>query len=114
MAAAVMAVGLILDAGGLVKGAATQSLLTQHVITVLLVVGPILLLAMGIWISFGFKLTKKTHAVLMREIARFKQGETAPAAPEDKAIVEDLTGWPYEKLWGKNNVARRVEPASPV
>jgi len=69
---------------------------------------------MGILISLKFKLTKKTHAVLMREIARFKNGEPAPATPEDKAIVEDLTGWPYEKLWGQNPVAHRARPAKPV
>ena len=107
MAAAVMTVGLILDAGGLVKGATTQSELTQHVITVLLVVGPILLLAMGIWISFGFKLNKTTHAILVREIARFKAGEITPPSEDDKRILEDLTGWPYDKLWGNNSVARR-------
>jgi oligogalacturonide transporter len=107
MAAAVMTVGLILDAGGLVKGATTQSELTQHVITVLLVVGPILLLAMGIWISFGFKLNKTTHAILVREINRFKAGETTPPSDDDKRILEDLTGWPYDKLWGNNSVARR-------
>jgi oligogalacturonide transporter len=114
MAAAVMAVGLILQVGGFIAGATTQSPAARMTIVVLMAAGPILLLVMGILISLKFKLTKKTHAVLMREIVRFKQGETAPAAPEDKAIVEDLTGWPYEKLWGKNNVARRAEPASPV
>lgn len=114
MAAAVMAVGLILQVGGFIAGATTQSPAARMTIVVLMAAGPVLLLVMGILISLKFKLTKKTHAVLMREIARFKQGETAPATPEDKAIVEDLTGWPYEKLWGKNNVARRAEPASPV
>jgi oligogalacturonide transporter len=107
MAAAVMTVGLILDAGGLVKGATTQSVMTQHVITVLLVVGPILLLAMGIWVSFGFKLNKTTHAILVREIARFKAGETTPPSDADKRVLEDLTGWSYDKLWGNNSVARR-------
>ena len=112
MAAAVMTVGLVLDAGGLVKGATTQSLMTQNVITVLLVTGPILLLIMGIWISFGFKLNKTTHAILMREIERFKAGETAPPSEEDRRILEDLTGWRYDQLWGKNRVARQPETAS--
>ena len=114
MAAAVMAVGLILQAGGLVAGATTQSSTARTTIVVLMAIGPILLLVMGILISMKFKLTKKTHAILMREIARFKSGESTPATAKDKRIVEDLTGWPYERLWGKNNVARRAEPASPV
>jgi oligogalacturonide transporter len=107
MAAAVMTVGLILDAGGLVKGATTQSPMTQNVITILLVTGPVLLLLMGIAISMRFKLTKTTHAILVREIARFKAGETTPPSEEDKAIIEQLTGWPYDRLWGRNDVARK-------
>ena len=114
MAAAVMTVGLILQWGGFVAGATTQSEMARTTMVVLVSAGPILLLLIGIWISLKFKLTKRTHAVLMREIARFKSGESAPATAEDKRIVEDLTGWPYEKLWGKNNVARRAEPVSSV
>ena len=114
MAAAVMAVGLILQVGGFIAGATTQSPTARLTIVVLMAAGPILLLVMGILISLKFKLTKKTHAILMREIARFKQGETAPATLEDKAIVEDLTGWPYEKLWGKNSVAHRQRSVSPA
>ena len=30
-----------------------------------------------------------------------------------RAIVEQLSGWPYAKLWGRNDVARRAEAASP-
>jgi oligogalacturonide transporter len=107
MAAAVMAVGLILQAGGFVAGATTQSSMARTTIVVLMAVGPLLLLVMGILISLRFKLTKNTHAVLMREIARFKQGDNTSPTPEDRQIVEDLTGWPYEKLWGKNPVAHR-------
>lgn len=114
MAAAVMAVGLILDMGGFVSGATAQSSMARTTIVVLLGAGPILLLMMGIWISFRFKLTQKTHSVLMREIARFKEGNTSQTTPEDKRIVEDLTGWPYEKLWGKNPVAQRTKIAKPT
>lgn len=104
MAAAVMAVGLILDAGGLVKGATSQSLFTQHVITTVLVAGPLLLLAFGVLVSLRFKLDKYTHAVLMAAIARFKSGERAPAGDQEKAIVENLTGFSYDSLWGNNSV----------
>jgi hypothetical protein len=30
-----------------------------------------------------------------------KIGEHEASSPESKAIVEDLTGWKYEQLWGK-------------
>jgi len=106
MAVAIMAVGQILDAGGFVKGAAAQSQFTQEVIVAVLVVGPLLLLAMGIWVSFEFKLNKATHAILVREIARFKAGDGVPPSEEDQRLLEQISGWRYDQLWGKNNVAR--------
>ena len=42
----------------------------------------------------------------MDEIDRFKSDPDGPTSPETKAIVEDLSGWPHDKLWGKNPVAR--------
>ena len=114
MSLAMVIVGQILDWGGFVAHATTQSPAARTTIVVLLGAGPILLLLMGIWISFKFKLTKKTRAVLMREIARFKQNERVPASPEDRRVVEDLTGWPYEKLWGNNPVAQRARTANPT
>ena len=104
MAVAVMLVGLIFDAGGLVKGATTQSVFTQHVITIVLVAGPLALLVFGVLVSLRFKLNKYTHAVLMAAIARFKGGDRTPANDQDKAIVEDLTGYSYDALWGNNTV----------
>jgi len=104
MALAVMAVGAILDLSGFVPGADAQSAGANKMITTVLVAGPILLLLMGIAISFRFKLTQQTHAVLLREIERFKRGETAPPSEEDRQILHDLTGWPYDQLWGRNPV----------
>jgi oligogalacturonide transporter len=118
MAVAVMAVGWILGLSGFVPGAASQSALANETITIVLVAGPIILLLMGIAISFRFKLTQQTHAVLLREIARFKRGESVPPSEEDRQILQDLTGWPFEQLWGKNPVrtssqrAPRVEIAN--
>jgi oligogalacturonide transporter len=104
MALAVMAVGWILNSGGFVPGATAQNTAANTTITAILVMGPILLLLMGIAVSFRFKLTQQTHAVLLREIGRFKRGETTPPSEEDRQILQDLTGWPYEQLWGKNPV----------
>jgi oligogalacturonide transporter len=104
MAAAVMAVGAILDFCGFAEGAKTQGVAANEAIVAVLVVGPILLLLMGIAISFRFKLTQRTHAVLLREIGRFKRGETAPPSEEDRQLLQDLTGWSYDQLWGKNTI----------
>jgi oligogalacturonide transporter len=105
MAVAVMAVGWILSLSGFAPGAAAQSAAANKTITTVLVAGPILLLLMGIAVSFRFKLTQQTHAVLLREIDRFKRGETAPPSEEDRQILEDLTGWSHDQLWGKNPVS---------
>jgi oligogalacturonide transporter len=104
MALAVMSVGAILSWNGFVPGAATQSVRANGTITAVLVAGPILLLLIGIAISFRFKLTQQTHVILLREIGRFKRGETPPPGEEDRRILQDLTGWNYEQLWGKNPV----------
>lgn len=111
MAIAVMAVGSILSLSGFVPGAAIQNAAANTTITAVLVAGPILLLLMGIAISFRFKLTQQTHAVLLREIGRFKRGETTPPPEEDRQILQDLTGWSYEQLWGKNPVRTPSRPA---
>jgi len=104
MALAIMAVGSILSLGGFVPEAASQSVRADGTITTVLVVGPILLLLMGIAVSYRFRLTQQTHAVLLREIGRFKSGETAPPSEEDRQTLQDLTGWSYDQLWGRNPV----------
>jgi oligogalacturonide transporter len=47
-----------------------------------------------------FKLNSETHAVLMAEIDRFKNHPGTQPTPANRAVVEDLTGWKYEDLWG--------------
>jgi oligogalacturonide transporter len=42
----------------------------------------------------------------MDEIDRFKTNPDAPTPEGTKAVVEDLTGWKHEELWGKNPVAQ--------
>jgi oligogalacturonide transporter len=37
----------------------------------------------------------------MQEIGRFKSAPDPQPTPEHRAIVEDLSGWKYEELWGR-------------
>jgi len=37
----------------------------------------------------------------MQEIERFKTGPGSEPPPANRAVVEDLTGWRYEDLWGR-------------
>lgn len=100
-AAAVMGVGFVLQGGGFVSGSASQSSGAVQTIVLVMTLGTLSLLAFGWVVSLRFRLDRDTHAVLMREIQRFKeQPDTLPDA-ESRRIVEDLSGWRYEELWGK-------------
>lgn len=105
-ALAVMSVGIILEMGGFISGADAQSDQAVSTIVIMLAVGPIIVLMLGFYVSTFFKLSKETHEVLMGEIAHLKTGATAPTSEQNKRIVEDLSGFKYDDLWGRNNVGR--------
>jgi len=107
-AAAVAGVGLIIQAGGFVSGAQTQTPEAINTIALLLGIGTLGVLVAGILVSLRFRLDPKTHAILMEEIERLRAGDTAPPDPRHRAVVEDLSGWPYDRLWGNNPVAAKI------
>jgi oligogalacturonide transporter len=100
-AGAVIGVGLILQAGGFVSGSTTQKPQAVTTILVVLLAGTLLLLTLGYIVSLRFKLDRNTHAVLMAEIQRFKREPDTRPTPYNRLIVENLSGWPYEQLWGR-------------
>ena len=115
---ALVATGWLISIGGYVAPQpggppVTQSPEAVQMVVLVMVLGPLVVMLLGALISWSFHLNARTHDVLMSEIARLKAGETAPASPESRAIVEDLTGWSYEKLWGRNNVGYRVRANAP-
>lgn len=101
---AIIATGWIIGAGGYVS--ATDGAIVEqtpaaiNTIVWLLIAGPIAVMLFGLVVSWKFRLNAHTHAVLMAEIDRFHAGERTPSSPAAKAVVEDLTGWRYEQLWG--------------
>jgi oligogalacturonide transporter len=98
---AIFVVTQILDAAGLIPGTLQQPRSVVTAVLLIMGVGTLGILAFGFFVSTRFRLNRDTHAVLMREIERFKSGgQTAPA---DRAVVEDLTGCRYEDLWGRAN-----------
>jgi oligogalacturonide transporter len=56
-------------------------------------------------VSLRFKLDPRTHDILMAEIERFRTTPDQPPSDEARLVAEDLSGWPHEKLWGRNPVA---------
>jgi oligogalacturonide transporter len=103
-AAAVVLVGLLMDWGGFAPKAATQS--HGAILTLVLVmgIGTWAMLGFGIAVSRHFRLTKATHDVLMAEIEHLRSGASEPTSAQAKAVVEDLAGWDYDRLWGRNPV----------
>jgi oligogalacturonide transporter len=103
---AIFIVTQILDAAGLVPGTLVQP--HSVVTTVLLVmgIGTLGILATGFFVSLRFRLNRDTHAVLMTEIERFKTQPGSEPPPENRAVVEDLTGWKYANLWGRGTRPR--------
>jgi oligogalacturonide transporter len=102
----VAGVGLLMDAGGFVPKAPVQSAEAVHTLAMVLGIGTITVLILGVIVSFRFRLGPKTHAVLMAEIEHLRAGGKEPTSPESRAIVEDLSGWRYDQLWGNNPVGK--------
>lgn len=106
-AAAVIGAGLVLQWGGFVPSASAQSAGATMTIITVLSLGTSVLLLLGLLASRGFILNERTHGVLLTEIRRFRAGghpqgrdlQGAPAA--HRAVLEALTGMPYERLWGR-------------
>ncbi|MCH8686175.1 MFS transporter [Pedomonas mirosovicensis] len=105
-AVAVAGVGALMSLGGFQKDAAVQPPEAITTIALVLGIGTVGMLIFGVLVSLRFRLDPRTHAVLMEEIDRFKNTPNAPASAEARAIVEDLSGWPHEQLWGRNPVAK--------
>jgi oligogalacturonide transporter len=99
--AVVFAVGPILDASGLVRSVKVQPVEVVNTSVTMMLVGSLGLMIFGFLVSLRFRLNRDTHTVLMDEIERFKKQPGTEPTPENRAIVEDLTGWKYEELWGK-------------
>ncbi len=89
--------------GRICQGADVQSPEAIQTIVYTLVFGTIALLLISLGIAMTFKLNKETHGILVDEIDRLKNnGSKQDVDPKTKKIVEDLTGYKYEKLWGGN------------
>lgn len=117
---AIIASGWIIDLGGYISPKSrpgeviAQSPEAIHTITALMVGGPLLMMVLGMLVSWRFRLNAATHAVLVKEVERLRHGATEAESPESQRIVEDLTGWPYERLWGRAPGGLPISELPPV
>lgn len=101
VALATFLVGAILEKGGFVQDSATQPQSAVDTIMYIMIIGVGLLLFISLIAAFTFKLNKETHGILVEEIERLKNnGLKKDVDPKTKKVVESLTGYSYEKLWG--------------
>ncbi|MBI3347111.1 MAG: MFS transporter [Burkholderiales bacterium] len=121
--AAIIATGWIIDLGGYISPKSrpgeviVQTPEAIQTITALMVGGPLLMMVLGMVVSWRFRLNASTHAVLVHEVERLRNGATEAETAENGRIVEDLTGWPYNRLWGRgsgNAPASELPHAQPV
>ncbi|CAH0225501.1 hypothetical protein SRABI106_02060 [Rahnella aquatilis] len=72
-------------------------------------IGVIALALMAIVFSNQMKLNRKTHLVVLGEVARIKAGgQNSQVQPEVRAVMEELIGYPYEQCWGNSVVCRKI------
>ncbi len=100
VAIATFFVGVVLQEGGFITGRAVQSPAAITTIAITLFAGTGLLLLLALLVALTFRLNKKTHTILVREIERLKQTDDKLGVDAaTRAVVEDLTGYRYEKVW---------------
>jgi oligogalacturonide transporter len=102
--AAIFIVSQVLNFAGLVPNVKIQPVEVVNTAVTLMVVGALGLMLFGFFVSLRFRLNRDTHAVLMEEIERFKSKSGIEPTLESRRIVEDLSGWKYEQLWGRANL----------
>lgn len=78
-----------------------QSPEAVRALVLVMVGGPIVVMLIGLVVSWSFRLNARTHAVLIHEVERLRAGAVEAESAESRKIVEDLTGWRYERLWGR-------------
>jgi oligogalacturonide transporter len=99
--AAILVATQILNLSGLVPKTMQQPSSVVTTVVVILAVGPLAIMLFGFIVSLRFRLNSETHAVLMEEIERLRTQPGTDPPPGNRAVVEDLTGWKYEELWGR-------------
>lgn len=92
--------GVVLEALGYVSTAAKQQPGVTDKVALLFMIAPMILVAVALVVSWGFKLDRQTHKILQNEIKRLEDGgDKKDVAPEALEVAEELTGHPYEELW---------------
>jgi oligogalacturonide transporter len=105
----VFVMGAILSVYGFQSKSHTQPESAVTAIAVVFCVGVVALALMAMVFSAQMKLNRKTHLVVLGEVARIKAGgQIAQVEPDVRAVMEELIGYPYEECWGNSKVCRKI------
>ena len=106
----VVLIGVLLEATGFVKNSQVQPAATVDMLLFMYTVVPIIIISFGLFTTFKFHLTQKTHRIIREEVSRLREGGSMDdVEPETKAVVENLTGHSYDKCWGHNDFVVDME-----
>ena len=100
VALAIMLIGIVLEESGFVKGGGAQPASALHAIIGLMIFATAGLLAISFYVTYRFKLTQKTHSLLVKEVARRKLGGNAEDCDQEtRDVIRALTGYAYNEVW---------------
>ena len=107
VAIAILLIGMVLEESGFIKGSGAQPESALHAIIGLMIFATAALLAVSFYATYKFKLTRETHKVLLKEIARRKLGGNYRDCDEEtRVVIRQLTGYEYDEVWGGSATQR--------
>ncbi|MOA45258.1 hypothetical protein D3C78_1676390 [compost metagenome] len=110
-----MVIGLVLEEAGFVKGNSVQPEQAIQAIIGLMIFATAVLLAVSFFATYKFSLTRETHKLLLKEIARRKLGgDYRDCDDNTRVVIKQLTGYEYDQVWGGNATVERDIDLSPI
>ncbi|WHP30885.1 MFS transporter [Trabulsiella odontotermitis] len=110
VALAILIIGLVLEEAGFVKGSGVQPESALQAIIGLMIFATAGLLAVSFFTTYRFKLTRDTHKLLLKEIARRKLGgDYRDCEPAAREVIKQLTGYAYDEVWGGTRAGHRQQ-----
>ncbi|MGN0240891.1 MAG: MFS transporter [Candidatus Weimeria sp.] len=85
-----------------------QSLFTQRGIVYIYVFAPVVLMVLALIFTIIFPIKKKEFAIVRKEISRRKGEDNSVTTPEEKKVLEKVTGFKFERLWKRENALKLV------
>ena len=80
-----------------------QEAATQRGIGLCFILAPAILSTLLLVVAILFPMTSREFDAVQKEVARRKGNDESETTEEEKKMLEAVTGFPYEKLWNREN-----------